>query len=154
MPGKRRCRDRVVQAAKLGLAHKGDVHYTQGSERWDGITKKRNAALGQFPRHADCSSFVTWCLWNGLFLAFGLPDNVNGTNWKSGFTGTLRTHGWKLDPDEGPIRGDCVLYDPPHVAIVVSRQNGVPMVISNGGEGGPYFLRFNYRHPVQIRRYI
>jgi hypothetical protein len=148
------CRDRVVQAAKIGLAHKGDIVYTQGPKRWDGIKNKRNAAVGQFPRHADCSSFVTWCLWNGLFLAYGLSDNVNDQKWQAGFTGTMRSLGRKLGADEDPIRGDLVFYDPPHVAIVVSRMDGVPMVISHGSPGGPRRLRFNYRSPVQVRRYI
>ena len=63
-----RCRDRVVQAAKVGLANKADVHYTEDGRRWRGITHHRDASHGQFPDYSDCSSFATWCLWNGLAL--------------------------------------------------------------------------------------
>ena len=151
-----RCRDRVVQAAKLALAHKGEVHWTHSSRRWDGIENRRNAMLGQFPTHADNSSFVTWCLWNGLFLRYGLGDIVNGRDWMGGFTGTLLDHGKRLTQTGNALRGDLVFYaDPlPHVTIIVARTNGVPMVISHGSEAGPFYLRFNYRTPSQIRRYI
>ena len=67
-----RCRDRVVQAARLTLANKEHTHYTEGPLRWDGIKNRRNAEIGQFPEYSDCSSFATWCLWNGLVLRFGL----------------------------------------------------------------------------------
>jgi hypothetical protein len=153
-----RCRDRVVQAAKLALANKTQVHYTQGPKRWDGIKNHRNAALGQFPVNADCSSFATWCLWNGLMLRFGLGDVVNGAGWTGGYTGTMLDHGMVVQHPSNALRGDCVLYgEPPgaHVTIVVHNLNGVPMVISHGSEPGPYYLSYNYRSDVhQIRRYI
>jgi hypothetical protein len=76
-----RCRDRVVQAARLTLANKEHTHYTEGPLRWDGIKNRRNAEIGQFPEYSDCSSFATWCLWNGLVLRFGLGDVVNGAGW-------------------------------------------------------------------------
>jgi hypothetical protein len=44
-----RCRDRVVQAARLTLANKEHTHYTEGPLRWDGIKNRRNAEIGQFP---------------------------------------------------------------------------------------------------------
>lgn len=154
-----RCRDRVVQAANLAKAHAPEVHYTQGPRRWDGIKNRRNAKLGRFPTHADCSSFATWCLWNGLHLLFDLPDLVNGHAWTAGFTGTMLDHGKRVQHADSALRGDCVFYGsgPPgqHVTIVVGRENGVPMVISHGSEAGPFYVRFNYRSDVmQIRRYI
>jgi hypothetical protein len=154
-----RCRDRAVQAAQLALAHAPQVHYTQGAKRWDGITKRRDARLGQFPTHADCSSFATWCLWNGLVLRFGLGDIVNGAGWRAGYTGTMLGHGKRVRHSANALRGDCVIYGsgPPgqHVAIIVARQSGVPMVISHGSEPGPFYLRFDYRSDVlEIRRYI
>jgi hypothetical protein len=149
-----RCRALVVQAAELGLAHAGQVHYRQRSgKRWDGIARHRDAALGQFPENADCSSYVTWCLWNGLFLRYGLPDTVNGQEWRAGYTGTLRVHGKGVDEND-ILPGDCVFYDPPHVTIVVSTLHGVPMVVSHGSEGGPYHVKYNYRPPAKITRYI
>jgi hypothetical protein len=155
-----RCRDRVVQAAKLALANKAQVHYSQDAvKRWDGIKNHRNAALGQFPINADCSSFATWCLWNGLLVRFGLGDIVNGAGWNAGYTGTMLDHGMVVQHTSNTLRADCVLYGsgPPgeHVAIIVRHFDGVPMVISHGSEPGPYYLPYNYRSDVyQIRRYI
>ena len=54
-----RCRDRVVQAARLTLANKDHTHYTEGPLRWDGIKNRPNAESGQFPEYSDCSSFAT-----------------------------------------------------------------------------------------------
>ena len=50
---------------------------------------------GQTPWTADCSAFTTWCLWNGLYVAYGKPDVVNGLHWDDGFTGTQIQHGRK-----------------------------------------------------------
>src|SRR5262245_48282158 len=150
-----RCRDRVVQAARLAAAHEPEIHYTQGSKRWQGIRQERNAAFGEFPNFADCSSFVTWCLWNGLFLRYGLGDNVNDLDWKAGFTGTLIEQGRRVLEPSRALRGDLVFYDDPrHVTIIVSRANGKPRVISHGSEIGPVNREFDYRPVVQIRRYI
>ncbi len=159
-----RARDRAVQAAMLGLNNTSAVHYvTPGSpestRRWDGIDNRRDARLGQFPKHSDCSSFATWCLWNGLHLAFGLGDLVNGAGWMAGFTGTMITHGKRVRHLANVRRGDCVLYGTEaastHVTIVVGRREGVPVVVSHGSEPGPFFVRYDYRDDVlQIRRYI
>jgi hypothetical protein len=145
---------RAAQAAKLCLAIRDKVHYTMGSSRWEGIEKRRNAHLGQFPAHSDCSSFATWCLWNALFLKYGVDDVVNGQNWKAGYTGTMRDHGMRVRDVENVRRGDCVFYEG-HVTIVVGRKaDGTLMVVSHGMEAGPFYVRYNYRRPTQIRRYI
>jgi CHAP domain len=154
-----RARDRTVQAALLALHHKAKVHYTQEPKRWDGIANRRNARTGEFPTHADCSSFATWCLWNGLRLGFGLGDIVNGHGWTAGFTGTMLDHGKRVRHLANVQRGDCVFYGagPPgeHVTIVVAVKGGIPMVVSHGSEPGPFHLKHNYRGDVlQIRRYI
>lgn len=79
---------------------------------------------------------------------------MNGQNWKAGYTGTMRDHGKRIVNTPGDIlRGDCVIYSG-HVAIVVGWKNRVPMVVSHGSEGGPYYVRWNYRRPLQVRRYI
>lgn len=152
-----RARDRAVNAAKLALAHPAEVHYTQGKLRWDGIVNHRNSSHGQFPVQSDCSSFVTWCLWNALHLVYNLDDEVNGENWKGGFTGTLRDHGRRVDDPGKALRGDLVHYGPgtgDHVTIVVGRVNGTLMVISHGGEDGPKYTNYDYRPISHIRRYI
>jgi hypothetical protein len=154
-----RARDRAVQAALLGLHNAPKVHYTMDARRWSGIKKHRDARVGEYPTQSDCSSFATWCLWNGLHLGFGLGDLVNGAGWNAGYTGTMLTHGKRVRHLANVRRGDCVLYGSggtgEHVTIVVGKRQGVPMVVSHGSEGGPYFVAYNYRPDVmEIRRYI
>ncbi len=150
-------RERAVQAALLALDNADALHYTQGGQRWQGIDDHLIAARGFFPDYADCSSFATWCLWNALRNG---PDVVNGTDWESGWTGTLVQHGREIRGRNTPIlRGDLVLYGESapfrHVAIVVGHDDGKPVVVSHGSEAGPLLLSFDYRPDVgQVRRYI
>lgn len=143
----------------LGHQHASEIHYTQdAAPRWEGMSKRLNARRGAFPKHADCSSFVTWCLFNGLELGFGVGDVVNGTGWTGGYTGTMRSHGLRVQHAANLLRGDVVHYGPgtgAHCTIVVGKQGGVPMVVSHGSEGGPYYVRYDYRDDVaEFRRYI
>jgi hypothetical protein len=148
-----------VQAALLALHH-APLHYDQEDAiaRWEGITKRRNSARGEFPKVADCSSFVTWCLWNALFLKFALGDVVNGAGWKGGYTGTLLSHGMRVQHVANLLRADCVHYghgETAHVTMVVDKHGGVPHVVSWGSEGGPFYTRYDYRSDItQFRRYI
>lgn len=153
-----RARDRAVGAAMVGYHHKSQLHYTTGSRRWQGIQLNLNANAGHFPDYADCSSFATWCLWNGLWLLFRQPDKVNGCSWRAGFTGTLLQHGWVVRNVSKALPGDLVLYGRGypgvHTAIIV-KQGRTPMVISNGSEAGPFYLPWNYRSDIMgIRRYF
>lgn len=151
---------RAKHAAVLALRHRDEVHYTQGFARWQGIKNDLHSARGQFPAFADCSSFVTWCLWNGLKVPHGTRDTVNDQRWQAGFTGTMLQNGKVVKHLKNVKTGDCVIYGVPgttgkHTAIVVGRQDGIPMVISHGSEGGPFFLPYNYRNDIMcIRRYI
>lgn len=153
-------RDRTVNAAILALHHAPDVHYTQGPKRWQGIDEHLVARHGNYPKWADCSAFATWCLWNGLYMPFGLKDIVNRQDWVEGWTGTLAQHGLRVPHGRWIFRGDLVLYGRgapyEHVAVVAGHdKNRKPLVISHGSEGGPYFLPYNYRSDVgEIRRYI
>ena len=159
-----RARDRVIQAAELALANKDSMQYCTPSDpeesarRWEGIVKDRRARRGEFPKHADCSSFVTWCLWNGLFLRFGLDDIVNGRSWTAGFTGTMLDHGKRVRKVGRLVPGDCVHYgsgETAHVTMVLGRQNGEPMVASFGSDDCPCFTNYDYRDDVrEFRRYI
>jgi hypothetical protein len=167
-----RARDRAVQAATLALQHASEIHYTedtaaqlaaQGGQprRWDGIRLHRNARLGAFPTYADCSSFATWCLWNGLHLGFACGDLVNGGSWAGGYTGSMLGHGSRVASADQMQRGDCVMYGDPGTAgkrtaiFVGRRSDGTLMVISHGSEGGPYYLNYNYRTDIMgFRRYI
>lgn len=149
-----RARNIVLQGARKMLAHEPAIHYTQGSQRWEGINHRLRVVKGEYPRHADCSSMTTWLLWNALTHVKGyrIPDVVNGQNWRAGFTGTQRTHGRVV---RGKLLvGDLVHYGPgngSHVAIYV----GGGKVFSHGSERGPYLLPVHYRRDYShARRYI
>lgn len=153
----------TTQAALVGLHNAKNLHYTQGHARWSGITRREIGALGEFPPDADCSAFVTWCLWNSLAVVFGLNDIVNDDRWQGGFTGTMATHGREVQHLHNVIRGDAVLYGKQfpydHTAIVVGHhlvnKASRPLVVSHGSEAGPFLLDYAYRPDVaQIRRYI
>jgi hypothetical protein len=154
-------RDMALEAALLGLRHAPELHYTQGADRWEGIASRRKAWRHEYPRHADCSAFVTWCIWNGLDH-FHVRDTVNGEKWQAGYTGTMIEHGVRVDGRLAVQRADAVLYGDPlgrtgHTALVVGhdrRNGGKLMVVSFGSEAGPFYLPFNYRPVTQIRRYI
>jgi hypothetical protein len=154
-------RDRTVRAAMLGLKRKDSLHYTQGPRRWDGIRKDLRSQEGECPTHADCSSFATWCLWNGLFVKFKVRDTVNGAAWQAGFTGTMLTNGKRVVHRSNVIRGDCVIYGDggsgKHTAIVVGRRksDNKIMCVSHGSESGPHYVEYDYRPDImEIRRYI
>jgi cell wall-associated NlpC family hydrolase len=142
----------AMQAASLGVAHSPSIHYTQGSQRWDGIRHGLKAWRGEYPHWADCSAYVTWCLWNGL-SHYHAHDHVNGQNWAGGYTGTLATHGQQVHSNFQ--HGDLCLYGSgfpfEHVAIYV----GGGLVISHGSERGPLKCSMHYRPDLrQVRRYV
>lgn len=151
-------RKRAYDAAWLGYSNRTRVHYTQGSQRWEGINKRLDAREGEYPRYADCSSFATWCIWNGLYLPFKCRDTVNGAAWKAGYTGTMLTHGKEVVHRSNVLPGDCVIYGGgtgKHTAIVIGKRNDQIMVISHGSEGGPWYVPMDYRSDVNcIRRFI
>lgn len=154
-------RDRTVRAAMLGLDRKDSLHYTQDARRWEGIDKDLRSQQGQCPHYADCSSFATWCVWNGIKVKFGVRDTVNGAAWRAGYTGTMLSNGKRVVHFSNVIRADCIIYGNgapgKHTAIVVGRRekDNKPMVISFGSEAGPYYLPYDYRSDImEIRRYI
>lgn len=148
-----RARDLAVQAAVLAVLRNRSIQYTMGPKRWDPIARDRKAWRGETDAFQDCSSFATWCLWNGLDH-FGIGDVVNGQRFAAGWTGSTVQHGERV-PRANVLRGDCLFYADAagainHVTIYV----GGGMVISHGSEPGPSKLRMDYRPIVQIRRYI
>lgn len=152
-------RANAVQAALLGHHNATNIHYTEGAQRWEGISRHRDAHNGEFPTEADCSSFVTWCLWNALYLPHNSADVVNGENWKGGYTGTMGEHGVLVPSIHETHHADVILYGTSapwlHTAILVGHEQGNHMVISHGDEAGPSYEPFDYRSDVgQIRRYI
>jgi hypothetical protein len=148
-----RLRRRAVRSAMLGLKHRSQIGYTQGPRRWEGINRRRRAHRGQFPFMADCSSFVTWCLWDALGGPNAGPDIVNRSGWHGGFTGTEMANGRRVQLDHARP-GDLVFYGPApgrHVAIVVAKGK----VVSHGSAAGPFLLNPRYRNDLsQVRRYL
>lgn len=144
------------QGAYQLLRSPGYVHYTMGSARWSPISRHKLVGHPIMPFYGDCSSTVTWLLWNALHIRFGMGDVVNGLNWKGGYTGTLAQHGVRVSGRPGTRRvGDLVLYGPAptyeHVAMVIAPNH----VMSHGSEGGPYYASIYYRSDVgEFRRYI
>lgn len=149
---RKKARKLTLDAARLGVAHEPEIHYTQGALRWTGIDHNLKAFKGEYPVYADCSAFTTWCLWNGLDH-YAVRDTVNGTGWTSGFTGTQKTHGKRIRLRVNWRTGDLVHYGPgsgEHVAIYI----GHGLVVSHGSEGGPMVLPAAYRPIAEVRRYI
>lgn len=154
-------RRQAVASARLALAHAPAVHYTQGPDRWQGIAHELRAIRGKYPTQADCSAFVSWCLWDAT-RPWHLPDFANSENWTGGFTGTLCEHG-TLVTNGHYLLADVALYGRgapfKHTALLAGMVHGVPHVISHGSEEGPYFLPLNYRQhvdgaPPVVRRLI
>lgn len=152
-PHRKKARSLAKAAALLGVRHEPEIHYTQSAKRWDGIDRGLKAYKGDFPVFADCSAFTTWCLWNGL-SHYGVRDVVNGTDWRSGYTGTQKSHGKVVRLRINWQAGDLIHYGPgtgAHVVIYI----GGGKVVSHGSEGGPMILDWNYRPDyVETRRYI
>ncbi len=157
---RRKAINMALQAAVLGYHHRDQIHYTQGPKRWEGIDSHRKAWRGEYPNNADCSAYVTWCLWSGLDH-FHEPDIVNRQRWLAGYTGTMLQHGEAIrrpEPGAGVIYGSNNPNDYPsgqvtgeHTAIYT----GGGLVVSHGSEPGPLLIPWRYRSDVlSIRRYI
>jgi len=147
----------ILKDVKNMMAHKGSVHYSQNSNRWEGIVHRNTHLHNTFPRHCDCSSTTTWMLWDAMARPYGVRDLVNGANWNAGYTGTQYSHGKRVKHDSNLKVGDLIFYGdqgggvPEHVAIYV----GGGHVFSHGSERGPYILPLDYRPDRrQSRRYI
>jgi cell wall-associated NlpC family hydrolase len=147
-------RERAVRAAMLGVKHRDQIRYTQdAAPRWEGITRRCRAFRNQFPTSADCSSFVTWCIWDALGGPNAGPDRVNGASWCAGYTGTQTSHGKRVSMQDARP-GDLVFYGSGgtigHVAMLVDDNK----VVSHGSNPGPMVLAANYRPIAQIRSYL
>ena len=146
-------RNNILLGAHLMLSHPGAIYYTQGADRWEGIARRDRVVKGHYPRHGDCSSTVTWMLWNALTHALedmAIGDIVNGLHWQAGNTETMMQHGKHIS--RCTIVGDCVFYGHTfarrHVAIYIG--NGY--VFSHGSAGGPYKVNGRYRSDIVARR--
>jgi hypothetical protein len=139
----------VVDAALLALKHQGHMtysgpHTSSIGRRWQGISEQ--IAPPSVPQYADCSSLCTWLLW--LARDHGAHD-PSADDWRYGDTETMIQHGTKRTV-EAAQPGDMFHYYRPdwggHVAVMVGRSQGVPWLVSFGQQGGPYYVRYDYRH--------
>lgn len=143
----------ITDACRLMMNHTLSIHYTQEwVSRWEGIRNGLRAWKGEYPHHSDCSACATWVLWQP-YHHYDLPDKLNATDWKSGYTGTLSRHGKTIN---GVIKtGDLVFYGSgwPYEHVTVSL--GGRQVFSHGSEAGPYLLDIDYRRDRKlIKRYL
>jgi cell wall-associated NlpC family hydrolase len=130
-------RQKIVTAARWGIANEPRIHYGQVRP----IPRART-----LPLTTDCSGFVTLC----YYLA-GAPD-PNGRDYDgSGYTGTMLG---RLPRLEGPVdakRGDLVVwgtYPGRHVALVLEPGTD-PLLCSHGWERGPLAIRYTSECEVQ-----
>jgi hypothetical protein len=129
-------RQKIVTAARWGIANEPRIHYGQ----------VRPIPLARaLPLTTDCSGFVTIC----YFLA-GAPD-PNGRGYDgSGYTGTLL--GWLRPIDAAEARrGDLVVWGAfpgRHVALVLEPGDD-PLLCSHGAERGPIAIRYSDERAFQ-----
>ncbi|KAJ3293467.1 hypothetical protein HK104_004438 [Borealophlyctis nickersoniae] len=140
-------RDGIVKAAMWAHNSGTQIHYTQSSPRWSGISQ-HHCPHQSLPPDADCSSFATWIYWS----AFGnQADILNGQSWKAGYTGTMQDHGRRVSFADAKL-GDLVFYsDPAHVTILVDKSPA--KVVSFGSSGPVNYVNMNYRTVTEIRTY-
>jgi hypothetical protein len=149
-------RQRAVRSALLGVKHRDQISYSQNAAaRWDGIHRQCRAYKGQFPSSADCSSFVTWCIWDALGGPKAGPDRVNNQHWAAGYTGTQCSNGKKVDGLAHARPGDLVFYRDSQGRIGhVTMYIGDGKCVSHGSDPGPMILRPDYRPIAEIRSYL
>lgn len=150
-------RSLILKAAHTMVANKDEIHYSQGTNRWVGITHRMTITKGQYPKTCDCSSTAQWMLWDAMGRPYDVRDLVSHSNWTAGYTGSQYRNGKAVVHDSNLKIGDLIFYGnqgggiPEHVAVYV----GGGMVFSHGSEGGPYILPLDYRQDRRVaRRYI
>jgi cell wall-associated NlpC family hydrolase len=146
-------REKAFTAARVAYEHRSEMTYTEGFRRWSGITEHRRAYKHEFPPYADCSAFVTWCLWDAT-RAEKSGDFVNGLGWAGGYTGTMTQHGEPVDLNALKT-ADAIFYGgshevPAHVALYI----GSGKVISHGQEGDPRIYPIDLNGALPLNRAI
>jgi len=125
-------RSQLVACGNTIYAQRYNMHYTEGSQRWSGITGQ--VYPPNAPPYSDCSSTVTWCYWT----IFGNgPDFVNNENWQAGYTGTMSDNSQVIDcSDMQP--GDIILYGTTSSWAHVEMYMGNGKTISHGTDPASY----------------
>jgi hypothetical protein len=144
----RSAREVVVEAALLALDSRGQIVYSGRNRetvgrRWQGIEDE--VAPPEVPRYADCSSFATWCLW--LAREFGAED-PSSREWAPGSTHTMEGHGRAVSIANARPGSLFFYFNEAwggHVGVMVERVADIPMIVGFGREGGPAYVRYDYR---------
>jgi cell wall-associated NlpC family hydrolase len=126
----------IVDWAKWSAANHSKFNYTQGPLRMSGINRP-----GILPVNTDCSAFITLC-----YNWAGAPD-PNGQSYNhTGYTGTLLSHGRKIELKD-VLPGDVIVYGSgtgEHTALIVGYHGGGnPLTISMGQQGDPSYVHVN-----------
>lgn len=147
----------IVLAARTMVAHKNQIFYSQGSNRWEGIRRKLTITEGEFPKHCDCSSTAQWMLWDAMARPYGVRDLVSNSNWSAGYTGSQYRNGKPVKYNANIKIGDLIFYGdqgggvPKHVCVAL----GGRLVFSHGSMAGPFLCDIDYRNDRRMtRRYI
>jgi hypothetical protein len=136
-------RQGLYTAAMAIYNNRAHEHYTQGSQRWSGITG--HVRPPSAPTYSDCSAAVTWCYWT---VFGGGPDFLNGQNWAAGYTGSMSGRGRSVGCSSMQT-GDLAFYGHPisHVAISI----GGGKVVSHGSDPAGLYP-YNYRSDINLCR--
>jgi len=139
-------RQGLYNAAMAVYNNRAKEHYTQGSQRWIGITSKVRPPSA--PTYSDCSSAATWCYWT----VFGSgPDFLNNQGWKAGYTGTMSGRGKSVTCSKMQA-GDLAFYGNPISHVSISVGNG--KVVSHGSDPAGLYS-YNYRSDLnKCRTYL
>lgn len=133
-------RTQIVAAARWGVQHTNDIHYTQDPRRHDFLHEPKH----HLPMFTDCSGFCIWTYW-----VVGAPD-PNSTNYKYvGDTETIAAAGKeipisKVRPGDFCILGLDRALAFQHMVVVDDVSNLADLiVISHGSEQGPLTEHLN-----------
>lgn len=143
----------IVHWARWGVAHNGQIGYTQGPQRDDFL----HLPVGHLPMETDCSGDVTQCNWAGSGKAPGADPSGLGFRFV-GWTGSILEHAYKhgrvfTNLAHG-LPGDDIVIGPGNgwhvVKILEAGPN--PVVSSHGDSTGPkrYNALFDPRIPKRV----
>ncbi len=156
LPDRPSWQSELVRIVKQDAANPNAAYYTQGYARWQGVRAvygRLQAKPKTFPRlrSGDCSAGVTrWHLaaWQS-HLGFIPRDFVNGTDWSSGYTGSIADTCAEV---KGAIQvGDMPLYgrgDYHHVMVVIDPAK--KLCGNHGTQSGPNIRSWAYNETPSI----
>lgn len=140
-----------ARIAHQDAASPNAAYYTQGSQRWQGVTIVYGKVVAHpktFPalRSGDCSAGYTRWVLAALQSHLGrVPhDVVNGASWRAGYTGTIAAVCHRVTD---PRIGDAILYGhgPTFEHVTGITDVTKRLCVSHGGDNGPIIEPWDYR---------